>query len=212
MDISKTISDFLRLQYFVGASHARELAAAFLGYKSHASYLAATSAAKLSSDQIDVLIPDLACLGNRLQTITSLPPLPNERQLAKEIGDDLKSQKLFSGSVLIAKDQAELKELMHGGYLHDNVSLEDELSGVIAVSNSWFGYESYNQVKVATEKAAIVIHASGVFNGEHDDESERPNHGDIIDFDVTLRLQLTAWGIGFRQTIFANGNLRSHYA
>lgn len=211
LDTSKQISEFLRQQYSVRASHARELAAAFLGFKSHAAYLALSAGQKWSLDSIDVLIPDLECLEQRLLTISNLPPLPNYRQLPQDIGDDLRLQKVFSGPVLIAKNLTELESVLDSSYLQENITLEDELSGEIAISNSWFGYEYYDTVKFEAGRSGVKVHATGVFDGEHDDESDRPNHGDKIDFEVDLELKLMAWGVGFRQTIAVSGELRSPY-
>jgi len=215
MDTSKLISEFFRHQYAVRASHARELAAAFLGYKSHAAYLALTTGQQWSLDRINLLIPDLDTLESRLKSIGGLPAgLPGSRQLAEEVCDDLRKQGVFRGSVILAKDLDELKRAMSDGYLQENISLEDRLTNEIAISNSWFFYEEYDNIEARTTSTGVTVTASGVFYGEHDDDDfrDRPNHGDKIDFNVELDIQLTAWNVGFWQKIDVDGKLRSNYA
>ncbi len=211
MDVSKAISNFLRVKYSVGASHARELAAAFLGYKSHSAYLQETGKASWSLRDVNVLIPDLDRLEARLQTITGLPPLPSGRIIAKQIGKDLKEQSLFRGDVLIAKDIPEFRRLMESEYLRESISLEDELSGEIALTNAWFHWEHYQEVEVKTYGKGIIVEASGFFEGKNDDEADKPNHGDVIDFDVTVKFELAAWRAGFRKEVSVQGEVRPPY-
>mgnify|MGYP003434574766 FL=1 len=67
-NISKAISEFLRDKYNVKASHGREIAAAFLGHKSHASYLAAKEVAnQLSAED------QYALVNSRVKRLRGIP-------------------------------------------------------------------------------------------------------------------------------------------
>lgn len=211
MDVSKTIAEFLRQQYSVGASHARELAASFLGYNSHAAYIAANGS-QWSLNEVEVLIPDLHRLGKRLRGIAQLPAgLPTGRLLATAICADLKTQGHFRGQVLIAENVAEFQDLMDSGYLMNNISLEEELADVMADTNATFDQEYYDDVSVDIDSDTIVVEASGTFHGENDDEADKPNHGDKIDFEIVLKFKLKAWRAGFTKKITASGDVRSPY-
>lgn len=210
MDISKAIANFLREKYSVRASHARELAAAFLGYKSHAAYLSDRDEANYTLDGISDLIPDIIGLEDRILKIGNLPVLPASRDLAQAIGADLQDQNIFRGSVLIAKDLEEFKSDMWT-YLMENVTLEDELSGEMALTNANGFMEHYSEVKASADVNAVVVEATGTFTGENDDERDKPNHGEVIDFSVKVRFELKAWRAGFDKKVEVYGKLRSPY-
>lgn len=210
MDISKSISEFLREKYSVRASHGRELAAAFLGYKSHAAYLSDADSRNYRLDAIEALIPDVAGLETRLRKIADLPAMPSGKELAEAIGEDLKATKTFRGDVLVAKDLAEFESLMWS-YLPEYVSLEDELSHVMALTNANGFMEYYDTVNASIEGNALVVEASGTFTGKNDDERDKPNHGEVIDFNVSLRFELKAWRSGCVRNIAADGEVRSPY-
>lgn len=210
MDISKAISNFLREKYSLGASHAREVTAAFLGYKSHSAYLADNDESNYTLDGISDLIPDIDGLEKRIEKIANLPTLPASRELAQAIGDDLKAQNAFRGTVLVARDLEEFESLMWT-YLKENVTLEDELSGEMAMTNANGFMEYYNEVKVSSDISEIFVEASGTFTGENDDDRDKPNHGEVIDFSLKLRFELRAWRAGFSKKVEVTGKVRSPY-
>lgn len=80
-DVSKFLSDSLRKAFPpLKASHARELVAAFFGYKTHAALLVSSRRAEFSKFQNTDL------LQKRLATIQGLPEnLPGAEDLAKHI-------------------------------------------------------------------------------------------------------------------------------
>ncbi len=71
IDISKACSDFLRSEVAANggeklkASHARELVAAFFGYKSHAALLAEKVYPLEDLGKADVLVPDIGLIERR---------------------------------------------------------------------------------------------------------------------------------------------------
>lgn len=97
MDASKALSDFLRKNYQLGASHAREVAAAILGFKSHAAYLNAVRTESWQLPDVQTFAPDVSLVRARLRSLSGLPELPDAELLTTAAINQLRMLRLESG-------------------------------------------------------------------------------------------------------------------
>jgi len=98
-DVSKLCSDFLRECYpGLKATHARELVAAYFGYKSHAALLADKANSLEFLDMAAVLVPDDYVIDERRDCLNGLPEhLPHSYKLVDDLTHFLQSEELFTG-------------------------------------------------------------------------------------------------------------------
>lgn len=97
MDASKALSDFLRKNYQLGASHAREIAAAILGFKSHAAYLNAVRTESWQLPDVQTFAPDISLVRNRLRSLSGLPELPDAELVTTAAIQQLRMLRFESG-------------------------------------------------------------------------------------------------------------------
>lgn len=78
-DLSKLCADFLRQNHVsqstekLKASHARELVAAFFGYKSHAALMAEKTYPLVQLEEAYIFIPDIPLMNDRRSKLNGLP-------------------------------------------------------------------------------------------------------------------------------------------
>lgn len=186
-DISKLCADFLRddVSSELKATHARELVAAFSGYKSHAALLAEEDYPLFNLEDADVLIPNITLLEARRKKLNGLPAtLPESRILAEKIAGFLRDEGHFSGDVWLCDS---LADYVTDVLLPDEEAcVMDELAGVMAGTNAIFDEIYYGEAEVNEEKDRILITATGQLNGSIQDD--RPFNGNQIDMTVTIEL------------------------
>lgn len=199
-DTSKLCSDFLREGYpGLKASHARELVAAFFGYKSHAALLADTGCSAEFVDQAAIIMraPAIDMLYERKERLNELSgnvPLPEE--LTDELIQFLQDDDLFTGEVWDCDD---LEEFILEKFLPEHVEpdLDVELAEVIAETNAYFDDVDYDKVEVDEDKNGMTIKVTGTYSGTtHEDMAFC---GDTIDFEVEIYLARAAGRIGYEE-------------
>jgi hypothetical protein len=169
-DISKACSDHLRS--FVAASagsplkasHARELVAAFFGYKSHASLLAEKKYAISDLPLAQVLIPDLRLIEVRRKCLSDLPKtLPDSMSLASELSTHLVQQNHFAGKVWLHNsiENFVTKVLLREG----DARLMHDLYGIQPEANTEIDHVIYKSAKVIEDDEMLTIEVSGRYTG-----------------------------------------------
>lgn len=198
---SKLCSDFLRETYpGLKASHARELVAAFFGYKTHAALLAEARYPVDKLEEAGLLIPAINLMDNRRQNLNGLlEELSASRWLAEEIGDYLKEQNLFFGEVWICED--DLATYILEKFLPNKVDgdLDNYLADVIAETNAYFDDPYYDSAKIEEGLESITVTVPGTYNGQHDTDKDRMFCGDTIDMEIVLELNRVAGRVAFTE-------------
>lgn len=210
--ISKICSDYLRETCDgLKASHARELVAAFFGYKSHAALLADNSYSIEDLADAAILIPDVGMLTERRRCLKGLPEeSTRELNVADNLAEFLQAEQVFSGEVLSIWDRYDLGEYMMEEYLpqHLNPDLDTELAHVIDESDAVFDEVEYEDADVSEHPHGIRITVRGVYTGiagEGDDLTD-----ETIDFEVEVYLPRVAGHVAFGEPeIEVSGVLRS---
>lgn len=196
MTISKDCTDFLRNYHLstfgqkLKATHAREIVAAFFGYKSHAAQLAETQFLLSEIGEASILAPDIPRIDWRLARLKGLPAnLPGSYELARVLSEFVVRQNLFQGKVWLYDTL--------GGYiveefLRENHGLiEDEVSGEMASTNAVFDeYPEYEEPSVLENEDKFQIIASGTMYGSSD--PDRPYSGHEIGIGATVTLHRVA--------------------
>jgi hypothetical protein len=150
MTISKECTDFLRDHHMTSygqklkATHAREIVAAFFGYKSHAAQLAETQFPLSEIEVANILAPDVPRIEWRIAHLNGLPSnLPEAYELARVLGEFLVRQDLFQGRIWLYDS---LGNYVVEELLQENHSfIEDEMSGEMASTNAIFDeYPEYD--------------------------------------------------------------------
>jgi hypothetical protein len=213
-DISKLCSDFLRNTYpGLKASHARELVAAFFGYKSHASLLAETRYSVDEIGEAEVLVPDVKLMEQRRACLNGLPSdLSESRWLAEEIGEFLSEEGYFSGEIWAC--DSDLATYMLEDYLPNNVDgdLDNYLSVEIAGTNAYFDEPYYDTANVEHLADMVKVTVPGQYNGSHDFESDRMFSGDTIDMVIVVELPRVAGHVGFaKPEVEVTGEVNTDY-
>ncbi|MBS1992355.1 MAG: hypothetical protein JSS83_17650 [Cyanobacteria bacterium SZAS LIN-3] len=210
MDTSRIISNFLRTTYGLGSGHAHEIAAAFLGFKSHAALLMSGINPALSLKQASYLLPDLNLIKDRVHglKITTLPP---EEELAKKITEELEGFNAFRGKLWLANSIPDFEDLIRDDFLQHDVTLSDELCDVMALTNASFFWDEYGEVRVEQDQEGIRVNASGTYRGEtHED---KVNHGEKIDFNLDILFKQTDLAVAYMSPkIEATGDVVDPYA
>ncbi|MBS1992700.1 MAG: hypothetical protein JSS86_13605 [Cyanobacteria bacterium SZAS LIN-2] len=196
-DISKLCSDFLRKRHpGLKASHARELVAAFFGYKSHAALLADSS--NPVDDLIDaaVIIPDVGMISERSGCLTDLPrELFASYNVQDEILECLQINDCIDGEVW--ESCGDVGQYLIDEYLPEHLSpnLADELADVTDPINAIFEDIEYEEAEVEEGKHWLTVTVKGTYSGFTLD-AENFN-GDTIDMEITVELNRVASRIGF---------------
>jgi len=200
-DISKLCADFLRETYTthtgnkLKASHARELIAAFFGYKSHAALIAEKKYPLDALDEVSIFIPDIPLLDKRKECLKGLPgDIFPSKELASKLCSYLDKEGLFNGDSWIYESlEIYIMEVL----LIDNDSLVcDELSGVMAETNAAFeNFPYYENAKV--EDSADSLEVSVVGNHRGTPLDDKPFCGDTINFGLKVTLYRVAGKRGF---------------
>jgi hypothetical protein len=192
--LSKLCADFLRALADANgvklkATHARELAAAFFGYKSHAALLAEKQYLLSQLGDAHVLIPDIGLIEQRRTCLHGLPAgLPDTRTMVDELVAFLKDNGHFGGDAWVYNS---LEAYVMEVYLHEqDYQVMDQLSGVMAETNAYFDETYYEDAEILDADDRITIVVSGQYNGTSD--HDRPFCGDQIDMTVTVELYRVA--------------------
>ena len=216
-DISKLCADFLRNSYAsqtgakLKASHARELVAAFFGYKSHAALIADKAHPLTNLEDAEILVPDIPLLDHRRTCLRELPAdLFPSYEMASQICRFLSEYGYFDGTVW-------LYEAVEG-YVTDILLIEndsflmDKLSGVIAMTNAEFGeFPDYENAEISDTGNTLVINVSGKLRGTQ--LEDKLFYGDTIDMMVKVTLYRIAGKRGFSEfDIKAEGSVTDDWA
>jgi hypothetical protein len=196
MTISKDCADFLRQFHTttfaqkLKATHAREIVAAYFGYKSHAAQLAETRFPVSGLDTASILVPDVECLNWRLLRLNGLPAnTPNAYELAHILSDFLVQAGTFAGKVWLYDT---LGSYVVEEYLRENHGvIEDEVSGTMASTNAIFDeYPEYEEPSISDNGDNIQILVSGTMYGSSD--QDRPYCGHEIGVNAIVTLERVA--------------------
>ena len=190
IDHSKLCADLLRQNHAsksaekLKASHARELIAAFFGYKSHASLMADNAYPIAKIDEAYIFIPDLGLMEERRSKLKGLPSdLASSMEIATLVSNKLTSEALCGGDIwLYSTFEGYIAEVL----LPDNVSeIDDQLSGVMVETNAGF-YDApyFDDVVLDDRKDELIVIAKAQYKGESMDD--KPFCGDTLDITVKL--------------------------
>ncbi len=208
-DVSKLCADFLRASYkSIGASHAREMVAAFFGYKSHAALLSETLYVLENLEDSYILIPAIGLMEQRRLRLTDLPAdLPASKQIAQELADFLKEQELFTGDVWLVED---LGDYLIEEYLLENFALDDAVASEIASTNAIFDDIYYDSAELTESAHDVTAVVKGLYSGDLEDD--KPFCGNEIDVVVTVKFERVAAKIAFLEPeIEAGGSVRDDW-
>ncbi|WP_240224642.1 hypothetical protein [Rheinheimera hassiensis] len=209
IDLSKLCADFLRQKHAsqstekLKASHARELVAAFFGYKSHAALMAENTYPLVQLEEADIFIPDIPLMNDRRSKLNDLPnDLTRSNDLAKVLTDMLADEGLFGGNVWLYDTlEVYIAEVL----LPDCQSLiDDQLSGEMAETNAGF-YDApyYEDVQIEDRGDGLVAIVKTVYKGEPLDD--KPFCGDTLDMVVQVTLPRMAGKRGFNDFVLEVG-------
>jgi len=196
--VSKSCSDYLR-ERFPGlkASHARELVAAFFGYKSHAALLSDKAYPIEELFDAQILIPDEVTIYERKECLKDLPvSIPSGMDLSYLLADFLQAEQLFEGEVWHCDD---IGEYIIEEYLPQHLSpqLDEELADVIGSVNAFVEEIEYDEVDVDEKPHNIYITVKGTFSGVGSDDDDF--NGDTIDFEASIKLPRWAGKVAFSE-------------
>lgn len=201
IDLSKFCADFLRQNHTsqstekLKASHARELVAAFFGYKSHAALKAEKTYPLEMLEEAYIFVPDIPLMEDRRAKLNGLPTnfMPS-LDIAKLLSDLLIAEGRYGGNVWLYETvESYIAEVL----LVDCQSMiDDQLSGTMAEINaSFFDSPYYENVKIQDNNDELVITAKAQYKGEPLDD--KPFCGDTIDMAVQITLPRIAGKRGF---------------
>ena len=200
-DISKLCADFLRNSYAseagakLKASHARELVAAFFGYKSHAALIAEKAHPLTNLEDAEILVPDIPLLVHRRTCLKELPAdLFPPLEMSSRICTFLSDNGYFNGTFWLYEA---VENYVTDILLIDNDSLLiDELSGVMAMTNAEFGdFPDYESSEIIDTSNTLAINVSGKLRGTQ--LEDKLFYGDTIDLKVKVTLYRIAGKRGF---------------
>lgn len=201
IDLSKLCADFLRQNNAsqstekLKASHARELVAAFFGYKSHAALMAEKTYPLVQLEEAYIFIPDIPLMNDRRSKLNGLPnDLTRSIDLAKLLSDMLADEGLCGGNVWLYDT---LENYIVEVLLPDcQYLIDDQLSGAMAETNAeFFDAPYYDDVQIEDRGDKLVAIAKTQYKGEPLDD--RPFYGDTLDMVVQVTLPRMAGKRGF---------------
>jgi hypothetical protein len=195
--VSKTCSDYLRECYSeLKASHARELVAAFFGYKSHAALLADKRNGVDYLDQAAVLVPDSSLVDERRRCLKELSEqLPPSAKLVDELVQFVQDEELFTGEVWGCFDVGEyvIEEYLPA---HLSPELDIELEELTKPLNALFEEISYDDCQVTETDFGVTVTVSGTYTGYWLDDNEHSDEP-VIDLEITVYLRRCSGSISF---------------
>ena len=199
-DISKRCADFLRRWHRdthgekLKASHARELAAALFGYKSHAAQNAEVEYPLSRLEDAAVLVPDIPLMDARRRQLNGLPgSLPPSHEIATALCRFLEDESLYGGEIWIYDS---LENYVREEFLYEkDHQILDELSGVMAETNAQFEEAIYEEASVSENDEEVTVDISGTYHGSND--PDKPFCGDKITMSIVLTLPRIAGRRGF---------------
>lgn len=217
IDISKACSDFLRSDFAahsgekLKASHARELVAAFFGYKSHAALLMERGYPLSRLEDAAVLVPDIALIDARRANLEGLPEnVFSSNEIASRLAQFLKSKEYFGGEIWLYESLgAYVREVF---LIESDWRMMDLLSGVMAETNAYFDVEvgQYETDDVVEHDDAVIVEVEGQYSGRAD--TERPFCGDTIDLMATVEMSRVAGRTAFGEpAISARGEVNDDW-
>jgi len=201
IDLSKLCADFLRQNHAslstekLKASHARELVAAFFGYKSHAALMAEKTYPLGQLEEAYIFIPDIPLMNDRRSKLNGLPnDLTPSTDIAKILSGMLADEGLCGGNVWLYET---LETYIAEVLLPDCQTLiDDQLSGAMAETNAgFFDSPYYDDVQVEDRGDELVAIAKTQYKGEPLDD--KPFCGDTLDMVVKVTLPRIAGKRGF---------------
>lgn len=202
IDLSKFCADLLRQNHAfqstekLKASHARELVAAFFGYKSHAALIAEKVYPLDQLDESSIFIPDIPLMEDRRSKLTDLPnDLTQSIDIAKYLSEKLCKEGLCGGNVWLYET---LETYIAEVLLPDcQTDIDDQLSGVMAETNAQFFADMpyYDDVQIEDRGDELVATVKTQYQGESLDD--KPFCGDTLDIIVTVTLSRIAGKRGF---------------
>ncbi|MCG7879353.1 MAG: hypothetical protein N0C90_23915 [Candidatus Thiodiazotropha endolucinida] len=214
-DISKLCADFLRTHVLettgtkLKATHARELVAAFFGYKSHAAQLAETTYPLSEIEDAYVLVPDIPLMGQRRECLQGLPEeLPDSSKLASALVSFLEDEQLFGSEAWIYSSLSEyVIEIL---LPKEDLLVSNQLSGVMAETNAYFDDPWYEEATVEEGTDEVTVIAVGQYNGTN--HEDKPFCGDCIDMTVRVELYRIAGRAAFMNPdISAGGEINDDW-
>jgi hypothetical protein len=216
-DISKLCADFLRKYSLytsnekLKATHARELAAAFFGYKSHAALLADQDYPLYNIEKAKVLVPDVDRMDDRRRSLEGLPKgLPNSEKIAEEIVAFLEREQLFRGDIWWLFGTLEAYIIEQFLPVNDAFVMDD-LSGQMAETNALFDEMHYEEAEIVEDNGELTITVSGECIGTSD--PDKPFSGDSIDMTITIEMTRVAGrNLYSRPTMGASGEVNWDWA
>ncbi|MBU2981024.1 hypothetical protein KO498_04275 [Lentibacter algarum] len=208
MTISKVCTEFLRNHHLseygqkLKATHAREIVAAFFGYKSHTGQLAEVDYPLEQIEQAAVMVPDVARIGWRLARLNGLPSnLPSAYELARILAEFLVEEGWFGGNVWLYET---VENYVLEVYLPENdYNISEQLSGVMAETNAYFEEAYFDEAVVDRNDEGMTISSSGTYSGSSD--QDRMFSGDTIDMNAIITLNRVAGHICFYEEDFSVG-------
>ncbi|MES9866352.1 MAG: hypothetical protein ABW157_13515 [Candidatus Thiodiazotropha sp. LLP2] len=200
-DLSKLCADYLRTAYTatssqkLKATHARELVAAFFGYKSHAALIAETAYPLDNLEEAYIFVPDIPLMERRRNRLSGLPEdLPPSEALAKQLAAFLSDNGHCGGNVWLYESlETYIMEVLL--IEHDDV-VSDALSGTMAETNAAFTeYPYYEKARIEDTRDELVTIVTGQLQGEPLDD--KLFCGDTINMSVRVTLPRMAGKRGF---------------
>ncbi|MEW8026280.1 MAG: hypothetical protein AB2806_00875 [Candidatus Thiodiazotropha sp.] len=215
-NLSKICADFLRTEYNapnsgerLKASHARELVAAFFGYKSHAALIADHDYPLEALEEARLLVPDIPLLEKRSERLSGLPVnLPSSWDISKALSAFLQSEGYFGGETWIydTLENYIMEELL----INEGSIVDDELSGVMAGTNAFFDEAYYESAVTNDQGSELIVMVEGTYYGSN--HPDKPFSGNEIDMQVIVTLYRVAGRRGFSfYEISAGGNVRDDW-
>lgn len=192
IDLSTLCADFLRQNHAslstkkLKASHARELVAAFFGYKSHAALMSEKTYPLVQLEEAYIFIPNIPLMNLRRSKLNELPiELSCSIDLAKRLSDMLVDEGLFCGDVWLYET---LEDYITDVFLPDNKNLiDDQVSGVMAETNAgFFDAPYYGNVQIEERDDELVAIVKAQYKGKPLDD--KPFCGDSLDMVVQVIL------------------------
>lgn len=205
-DLSKLCADYLRTSYTsqtlgkLKATHARELVAAFFGYKSHAALISEKDYPLDKLEEAAIFIPDIPLIEHRRSRLLGLPDdIPDSRVLAEMLSCYLQDEGYFGGNVWLYESLEDyVTEVL---LIEHDATISDALSGIMAETNALFlDYPYYEDASIEDMHETLEITVPGQHQGESDDE--KPFCGDTIDMTVRVVLLRIAGKRGFQDFDF----------
>ncbi len=199
-DLSKLCADFLRASYTyqtsgkLKASHARELVAAFFGYKSHAALIVEKIYPLNNLEDAAIFIPDIPLIEQRRSCLSELPDdVLKPSALAELLSNFLQEEEYFGGDIWLYDS---LESYIMEVLLIEDVTISNALSDMMAETNASFeDFPYYENARIKDTREALEVTVSGKLQGTPLDD--KFFCGDTINMGVRVTLPRIAGKRGF---------------